>query len=462
MSEGYDFDLFVIGAGSGGVRGARIAATLGAKVAVCESGRLGGTCVNVGCVPKKLFMYGSKYRAEAEDARGYGWDFPEPTFSWKTLLHNKNREIHRLNGIYKRILDKAGVQTILGRGTIVDPHTVRVGDTTYTAETILVATGGRPFIPPVPGAELGISSDQVFYIDDLPERVVIVGGGYIGVEFACIFRGYGSEVHVVHRNDQLLNNGFDQDVTLFLSDQMSKQGIEVNLGCNVSRIDKNDDGSLKVSMDDKYSIDADLVLWATGRRPNSADLGLENTRAATNRWGAIEVDDLNRTAEPSIYACGDVIDKVALTPVALAEGMQIARNLYGGGPPKTVDYTLIPTAVFSNPNISMVGMTETQARKAGHNVDIYRSTFRAMKHTMSGRDEQTLMKLVVDKDTDRVLGCHMCGPEAGEIIQGLAVAIKAGATKAVFDSTIGIHPTAAEEFVTMRTPVPSSVHPVGN
>jgi glutathione reductase (NADPH) len=454
VAEEYDFDLFVIGAGSGGVRGARIAAGLGARVAVCETGRLGGTCVNVGCVPKKLFMYGSRYRAEAQDAAGFGWDFPEPSFSWSRLIHNKNREIHRLNGIYKRMLDNAGVQIITGRGTIAGPHAVVVDGKIYTAERILIATGGQPFVPPIPGKELGITSDDIFFLDELPKRITVVGGGYIGVEFACIMRGYGCEVRLVHRNSLLLNKGFDDDVTLFLSDEMTRQGIEINLGCTVSSLAKNDDGSLTVSLDDAYTYETDVVLFATGRRPNSGDLGLDTVATETTSWGAIVVDEYNQTGEPSIYACGDVIDRVALTPVALAEGMQIARNLYGDGEPKAVDYALIPTAVFSHPNIAMVGLTEPQARAKGLDVDIYLSKFRAMKHTMTGREEKTLMKLVVERGTGVVLGCHMCGPDAGEIIQGFAVALKAGATKAVFDSTIGIHPTAAEEFVTMRTPVP--------
>jgi glutathione reductase (NADPH) len=452
VSEQFDYDFFVIGAGSGGVRGGRIAAALGARVAICEDDRFGGTCTNVGCVPKKLFMYGSRYRAEAEDARGYGWHFPEPTFSWKTLIENKNAEILRLNGVYERILERAGCTIIPGRGTIKGPHTVEVAGRSYTARNILIATGGRPLIPPVPGAELGLSSDQIFSIDALPQRVAIIGGGYIGVEFASIFRGFGSEVALVHRNAQILNRGFDDDVTSFLAGEMTKQGIALHLGKSVTALRKNPDGSIQVAMGGTDAVDVDLVLWATGRKPNATNLGLETVEVVTNDWGAIEVDEFYRTAEPSIYACGDVVDRMALTPVALAEGMQIARNLFGGQS-RTVDYSLIPTAVFSRPNISMVGLTEQQAREKGLDIEIYRSNFRGMKHTMSGRDERTLMKLIVERGSDRVLGCHMCGAEAGEIIQGLAVALKAGATKAVFDSTIGIHPTAAEEFVTMRTPV---------
>ncbi|MEL6344245.1 MAG: glutathione-disulfide reductase [Myxococcota bacterium] len=453
MSE-FDFDLFVIGAGSGGVRAARFAAGLGGRVAICESGRLGGTCVNVGCVPKKLFMYGSRYAQEAKDAHGFGWSFPEPDFNWSTLLHNKNREIHRLNGIYQRLLDNSGATLIRGRGKLTDPHTVEVDGTSYTARYILICTGGHPFVPPIPGHELGVHSDQIFYLDELPRKIVIVGGGYIGVEFACIFNGYGVDVSLVHRNGMLLNQGFDDDVRLFLDNEMRKLGIENNLGCTITEISKNDDGSLTATLDDRYTMKTDMVMWAAGRRPNTKNIGLDAAGVALTEWGHIKVDEYNQTNVEHIYACGDVIGKVELTPVATQEGMQIARNLFGDGPKRAVDYQNIPTAVFSNPNLATVGLTEHMARKRYKNVDIYRTNFKGMKHAMTGRDTRTLMKLVVDKDTDRVLGCHMVGPNAGEIIQGFAVALKAGATKDVFDRTIGIHPTAAEEFVTMRTPVP--------
>lgn len=447
---GYDFDLFVIGAGSGGVRAARIAARLGARVGVCEDKRLGGTCVNVGCVPKKLMVIGSRYPADAADAAGFGWDFPAPTLHWERANHNREREIHRLNGIYLRLLENSGCTVIPGRGSIQDAHTVQIGDRRFTAANILIATGGRPWRPDVPGAELGISSDEVFSLPTLPRRIVIVGGGYIGVEFAGIFSGYGSEVSLIHRRNLVLT-GFDDDIRVFLGDQMTSQGIDLHLGCQVAGIVKTDDG-LAVSTSEGHTIEADVVLWATGRTPNTAGLGLERVGIETGSRGEIPVDDNLQTTTPSIYACGDVIGRIALTPVALEEGMMLARNLFGGQS-RTMNYDLIPTAVFSRPNIGTVGMTEAAARRAGHRVTIYRSSFRQMKHTISGRNERTLMKLIVDKATDVVLGCHMVGDDAGEIIQGLGVALKAGATKAIFDDTIGIHPTAAEEFVTMRTPV---------
>jgi glutathione reductase (NADPH) len=447
---GYDFDLFVIGAGSGGVRAARIAAKLGARVGICEDKRMGGTCVNVGCVPKKLMVIGSRYPADAKDAAGFGWDFPTPTLDWGRSNHNREREIHRLNGIYLRLLENSGCTVIPGRGSIQDPHTVRIGDRDFTAANILIATGGRPWRPDVPGAEHGITSDEVFSLPTLPKRIAIVGGGYIGVEFAGIFNGYGSAVSLIHRRNLLLT-GFDDDVRVFLGEQMTEQGIDLNLGCQVAGIDKTADG-LRVLTSEGHTIDADVVLWATGRTPNTTGLGLERVGIALGRRGEIPVDDHLQTTVPSIYACGDVIGRVALTPVALAEGMMLARNLFGGQS-RTMNYDLIPTAVFSRPNIGTVGLTEAAARQSGRRVTIYRSSFRQMKHTISGRNERTLMKLIVDKETDVVLGCHMVGDDAGEIIQGLGVALKAGATKAIFDDTIGIHPTAAEEFVTMRTPI---------
>ena len=445
-----DFDLFVIGGGSGGVRAARIAAKLGARVAICEERRLGGTCVNVGCVPKKLMAIGARYPAAAEDAAGFGWDFSEPTLNWSRFIANKDREINRLNAVYRRILEAPGCQVFDGRGVLVDHHTIAIGDQTHTATNILLATGGRPWIPDVPGADLGLTSDQIFSLPERPERIVIVGGGYIGVEFASIFAGYGSQVSLLHRGERLLK-GFDEDLRVFLADQLRDQGIALKLSTQVQRIEALDRG-YRVETTGGASIEADQVLWATGRTPNTAGLGLERVGITLGRRGEIPVNDHLQTAAPNIYACGDVIGRVALTPVALAEGMMLARNLYGGQD-RVMDYDLIPTAVFSRPNLGTVGLTETEARRRGHSVTIYRSNFRAMMHTLSGRSERTLMKLVVDAETDRVLGCHMVGDDAGEIIQGLGVALKAGATKAIFDATIGIHPTAAEEFVTMRTPV---------
>lgn len=446
----YDYDLFVIGAGSGGVRAARIAASLGARVAICEDRKLGGTCVNLGCVPKKLMMYGSRYPSHAQDAAGFGWEMPPPTLRWSQLMHNKNREIRRLNGVYQRLLDNAGATLIRGRGALLDEHTVTVDGARYTAHYILICTGGRPFVPPVPGAELGITSDGVFFLDALPRRTMIIGGGYIGVEFASILAGYGSEVTLVHRNPLLLNDSFDDDITLFLTDELTRQGIEVCLSSTATALQETA-GGIAVSLDDGSTMEVDRVLWAAGRRPNTAELGLEAVGIQVDPSGAIPVNDTLQTLVPNIYACGDVINRVPLTPVALAEGMLIARNLFTDSSDRTMDYTLIPTTVFARPHVGTVGMTEAEARRGGIDVAIYKSDFREMKHTLTGRQERTMMKLVVCKETDKVLGCHMVGENAGEIIQGLAVALKAGATKAIFDATVGIHPTAAEEFVTMRT-----------
>ena len=452
----YDYDLFVIGAGSGGVRASRIAAGLGAKVAVAEDLYLGGTCVNVGCVPKKLFVYGSHFAEEFEAAAGFGWTVGETSFDWPTLRDNKTKEIERLNGIYDNMLKNAGVEIIHGRGTIVDAHTVAVGDKQYTAERILVAVGGWPMVPDIAGKEHIISSNEVFYLDEFPKRVIVVGGGYIAVEFAGIFQGYGSETHLLYRGDMFLR-GFDDDIREFTASEMRKKGVDLQFNTNVTEIEKQADGSLLVSLTNGSTLEVDAVMYATGRTPKTENLGLENTQVELTANGSIVVNDDFQTAEPSIYAVGDVIDRMQLTPVALAEGMALARNLYStkNGTEKKhhkVDYDFIATAVFCQPNIGTVGYTEAQAKEKYGSVAVYKSEFKHMKHTLSGLDERTFMKLLVDQASDRVVGCHMVGAEAGEIIQGLAVAIKAGATKADFDSTIGIHPTAAEEFVTMREP----------
>jgi glutathione reductase (NADPH) len=449
----YDYDLFVIGAGSGGVRASRIAASLGAKVAVAEDLYMGGTCVNVGCVPKKLFVYGSHFSEEFEAAKGFGWNVGQASFDWPTLRDNKTKEIERLNGIYDRMLGNANVEVIRGRGTIVDPHTVQVGDNKYTAERILVAVGGWPVVPEIPGKEFILSSNEVFYLENFPKKVIVVGGGYIAVEFAGIFNGLGSEAHLLYRGDLFLR-GFDQDIREFTAEEMRKKGVNLHFNSNITEIQKQEDGSLLATLTDGSTIEADAIMYATGRKPKTENIGLENTKIETANNGAIIVDDNFQTHEPSIYAVGDVIDRVQLTPVALAEGMALARNLYG---PKlnhqhTVDYDFIATAVFSQPNIGTVGYSEEIAKEKFRKVAVYKSDFKHMKHTLSGLDERTFMKLLVDQETDKVIGCHMVGSDAGEIIQGLAVAIKAGATKTDFDSTIGIHPTAAEEFVTMREP----------
>jgi glutathione reductase (NADPH) len=446
----YDFDLFVIGAGSGGVRASRMSAGFGARVAVAEASNLGGTCVNLGCVPKKLMVYASSFSAAAEDAAGFGWSVERPEFDWATLIKNKDREITRLNGIYQKLLEGSGVTIINGRARIVDRHTVEVDGESFTTEKILVATGGRPFIPSLPGAELGITSDQVFHLERQPEKIIIMGGGYIAVEFAGIFNGLGTEVMLNYRGPLFLR-GFDDDVRTTLAEEMRKRGIDLRFDSLVDRIECLG-SNYAVTMNSGEVIEADHLLCAIGRVPNTSGLGLEAVGVELNDRGAVIVNEYLESTVPGIYAIGDCIDRIALTPVALAEGMALAQTLFNDNP-TDVDYRNVPSAVFSQPNVGTVGLTEAEARADGFDLEIYRSSFRPMVHTMSGRNEKTMMKLVVDKKTDKVLGAHMVGPDAGEIIQGMAVAIKGGATKAVFDSTIGIHPTAAEEFVTMRTPV---------
>jgi len=448
----FDFDLYVIGAGSGGVRAARFAAGFGARVAVAESRYLGGTCVNVGCVPKKLLVYGAHFHDDFEQAAGFGWTVETPAFDWKTLIANKNREIERLNGIYRNLLVNSGVTLHEGHARLVDPHTVEINGQRHTAEHILVATGGWPQIPDIPGKEHAITSNEAFFLPELPRRVVVVGGGYIAVEFASIFHGLGAQTTQLYRHDLFLR-GFDGSVREHLRDELIAKGLDLRFNADIARIDKRDDGTLLATLKNGETIETDCVFYATGRRPMLDNLGLENTGVTLNEDGFIAVDEEYRSSEPSILAIGDVIGRVPLTPVALAEGMAVARRLFKPDQYRKVDYDLIPTAVFSLPNIGTVGLTTEAALEAGHNVKRFESRFRPMKLTLTGLQEKTLMKLVVDADTDRVLGCHMVGPDAGEIVQGLAVALKAGATKQVFDETIGIHPTAAEEFVTMRTPV---------
>ncbi|RON10112.1 glutathione-disulfide reductase [Pseudomonas brassicacearum] len=448
----YDFDLYVIGAGSGGVRAARFAAGFGAKVAVAESRYLGGTCVNVGCVPKKLLVYGAHFAEDFEQSQGFGWSLGEANFDWATLIANKDREINRLNGIYRNLLIGSGVTLHEGHAKIVGPHEVEINGERHTAKHILVATGGWPQIPEIPGHEHAISSNQAFFLKELPKRVLVVGGGYIAVEFAGIFHGLGAETTLLYRGELFLR-GFDGSVRKHLQEELTKRGMNLQFNADIERIEKQADGSLNVTLKDGRELQADCVFYATGRRPMVDNLGLENTRVTLDKKGFVEVDEQYQTAEPSILAIGDVIGRVQLTPVALAEGMAVARRLFKPEQYRLVDYKMIPTAVFSLPNIGTVGLSEEQAREEGYEVQIFESRFRPMKLTMTECQERTLMKLVVDAKTDKVLGCHMVGPEAGEIVQGLAIALKAGATKRDFDETIGVHPTAAEEFVTMRTPV---------
>ena len=406
----------------------------------------------MGCVPKKLLVYAAHYSDDFEQASGFGWTAGHPTFDWHTLIDNKNREIERLNGIYRNLLVNSGVTLHEGHARMIDAHTVEVNGRRHTAERILIATGGWPFVPDIPGKEHAITSNEAFYLKQLPRRVLVVGGGYIAVEFASIFNGMGASTTLSYRGELFLR-GFDQGVREHLRDELQKKGMALRFGTEVTRIDKLSDGTLAATLQDGSQLEVDCVFYATGRRPMLDNLGLENTGVKLDERGFIEVDDLYQTTEPSILAIGDIIGRMPLTPVALAEGMAVARRLFRPEEYRPVDYDLIPTAVFSLPNIGTVGLTTEQAIERGHRVKRYESRFRPMKLTLTDCQERTLMKLVVDADTDRVLGCHMVGPDAGEIVQGLAVALKAGATKRVFDETIGIHPTAAEEFVTMRTPV---------
>lgn len=448
MSE-QDYDLFVIGAGSGGVRAARMAAGFGARVAIAEDRYMGGTCVNVGCVPKKLYVYASEFGKAFEDARGFGWDSHKPAFDWSFLRDNKKAEISRLNAIYRKLLSGANADIIDGRARIVDAHTVAVGERQFSVGKILIATGGWPHIPEFPGSDLAITSNEVFDLDTFPERLVIVGGGYIAVEFAGIFNGLGAHVTQLYRGALFLR-GFDPDIRAHAAQEIAKTGVDLRFEVNVESISRGPDG-LELQLTDGTRLTADAVLYATGRTAHLDGLGLEAVRVKLTEFGTIAVDEHFETDEPGIFALGDVIGGMELTPVALAEGMAFAHRQFDKSA-RQVDYDFIPTAVFCQPNIGTVGFTEDEARAEFGDISLFIANFRPMKHTISGRDEKTLMKLIVDKASDRVVGVHMMGPDAGEIIQGIAIALRAGATKAIFDSTIGIHPTAAEEFVTMREP----------
>jgi glutathione reductase (NADPH) len=447
---GFDCDLFVIGAGSGGVRAARIAARHGAKVVIAEEYRVGGTCVIRGCVPKKLLVYASQYAEAFEDAVGFGWTTQEVAFDWPTLIAAKDREIARLEAAYVKNLEAAGCEIIRERASLKDRHTVQLaGGRTIRARIILVATGAAPNLDPaLPGVEHAITSNEAFHLPQLPERVVVAGGGYIAVEFAGIFNGLGVDTTLVYRGDQILR-GFDDDVRAGLAAEMKKKGITLVLGQVFTRIERAADGTLRAGLTGGDTLETDAVMFAIGRKPNTAHLGLEHAGVDFTAEGAIKVDAYSRTSVENIYAVGDVTNRVNLTPVAIREGHAFADTLFGGKP-TAVDHATIPSAVFSQPEIGTVGLTEAQARARFPEIDIYRTNFRPMRHTLSGRDERMLMKLVVDAASDRVLGCHIMGPDAAEMVQLLAIAVKMGARKADFDATMALHPSAAEELVTMR------------
>jgi len=451
MSQ-FDFDLFVIGAGSGGVRAARIAAAHGARVGICEDSRVGGTCVIRGCVPKKLLVYASHYAEDFEDARGYGWETGPVQFSWKTLIRAKDVEIERLSGIYRRLLAESGVQLYNGHGSFIDPHTLRVGEKTVTAGHVLIATGGRPWMPEIPGIQHAITSNEAFDLEQLPGRVAIVGGGFIACEFAGIFNGLGAQVTQLYRGDAVLR-GFDHDVRRVVGSELLKKGISLKLEADVLGIDKTASG-LQLALTNGEKLEVDQVMYATGRVPLVRNLRLTEIGLDVKADGRIVVDDYSRTNIGHIYAVGDVTSRVNLTPVAIYEGHSFADSVFGGRA-RPVEHDFIPSAVFSQPPVGTVGYTEEDAISHYGPVDVYLSEFRPMKHTLSGRNEKTLVKLVVERDGQKVVGIHIVGLDAPEIVQGFAVAVKSGLTKEQFDSTIGIHPTAAEELVTMRNPARS-------
>ncbi len=444
----YDYDFFVIGAGSGGVRASRVAAGLGARVGIAEDSRIGGTCVIRGCIPKKLLVYAAAFAEEFDDSQGFGWDLGAKAFSWPKLIAAKDREIDRLNGIYIRLLKGSGVDIVEARAEFEDAHTLRVGDRRVSAKYILVATGGRPSLPEIPGIEHAITSNEALDLPMLPRRVAIVGGGYIAAEFAGIFHGLGAATTIIYRGPQILR-GFDDDVRAHLGAALIKKGVDLRLNAEVAAIRRESSGALRVELADGGSFACDRIMYATGRAPNTAALGLDRVGIATDAAGRVEVDRFGQTNLPHVYAVGDVISGPALTPVAIREGQAVATTLFAGRP-SAFDLEAIPTAVFSLPPVAAVGLSEQEARRRFAALDIYKTSFRPLKYTLSGRDEPTFMKLVVDAASDRVLGAHMVGPDAAEIIQGLAIPIKMGVTKAAFDATVGLHPTAAEEFVTLR------------
>jgi glutathione reductase (NADPH) len=445
----YDYDLFVIGAGSGGVRAARLASELGARVGIAEEYRIGGTCVIRGCVPKKLLVYGSGYGGEFADAKAFGWSCDDLRFDWPTLIHNVRREVDRLNGVYARILDTAGVDKFLTRATLQSPHEIKLADRdqALSAKTVLVATGGHPMIPDLPGKEHLVSSNQCFELEQLPASIAIIGAGYIGMEFASIFNGLGVAVTVLYRGDQILRD-FDMELRDGLAEAMRNRGVDLRMNADIASIEPEGRG-YRVHLTRGDSVAADLVMAATGRVPNTSGLGLQQVGVELGWGGCVVVDEFSKSSVDNIYAVGDVTHRVNLTPVAVHEATAFAETLFNDKP-TPVDHTFIPTAVFSQPEIGTVGYTEEKAREMYRSVDIYKARFRPLKATVSGRDEKMLMKLVVDMDTDRVLGCHILGPDAAEIVQMAAIALRLGVTKAQFDATMALHPSAAEELMTMR------------
>ncbi len=458
MASDYDYDLFVIGGGSGGVRAARMAAGTGARVAIAEEYRYGGTCVIRGCVPKKLLSYAAHYHGEFEDAAGFGWTLEGARFSWSKLIANKDAEIDRLENIYLKLLSDSGVTVHRGHARFLDANRVEVGETVLSAKTVLIATGGHPVYPPGHGWQHAISSNEAFHLAALPDHVTVYGGGYIACEFACIFNGLGAKVTQVYRGPQILR-GFDEDVREALAAEMVKNGIDLRVETTIDRIDKQvdridkQDETLSLHLSSGEVLETGLVMAATGRRPNTQNLGLESAGVELTAKGAIKVDAYSRSSQENIYAVGDVTDRIALTPVAIQEAMAFVDTVYRGTP-RAMDHAGVPAAVFSHPTVSTVGLSEHEAREKFGEIDVYRSAFRPLKHTLSGRDERAMMKMIVERASQKVIGAHMVGADAPEIIQGIAIAMKAGATKQIFDATVGIHPTAAEEFVTMREPVP--------
>jgi glutathione reductase (NADPH) len=457
----YDVDYFVIGGGSGGVRSARIASQLGAKVAISEEYQYGGTCVVRGCVPKKLMVYASHFSEIFEDAKGFGWELGESAFSWETLIHGKNNEISRLSAIYEKNLAASNVHVLKGHVSLVDAHTVQIdGDSTtrMTAKYILIATGGRPILPKIPGIEYAISSNEVFHLKKQPKQILIVGAGYIALEFAGIFHGLGTQVTVAHRGQEILGASFDMGLRKHIKEELINKGIQFEFSCELDRIEKNDEGTYSVFFKDGRNTlqQVDQVMFATGRSPNTHHLNLEQLGVVQTKSGSIEIDSFGKSSIDSIYAVGDVSSRVALTPVAIREGNAVAQTLFGKQP-TSIDLYQIPSAVFTQPPIGTVGLTEEQALEQYKELDIYEAHFKPLKNALSGRNEKVFMKLVVDVKTQKVVGAHMIGEEAPEIIQAMAIAIKMGATKQDFDATIAIHPTVAEEFVTMKSAIRKSL-----